>query len=163
MTELQQQVYARVGRCIAIFRDKTNKKFDRPVQVAFTKRGHTAGTARYRDYQVNFNNELLERYKEQFINSTVDHEMAHLFAAEFNPQAHHGWEWREMMRMLGHPDAKRCHSYETTSARKTAPKITFTCSCGPIHKVTKAKAGRIRRSGYGYTCNACKARLQEVA
>lgn len=153
MTELQQAVHERVQHCIEVF-NRTRFQFDKEVSVNFTIRGRVAGKAWGRAARVDFNNQLLERYGQEFITSTVDHEMAHLFAFVMDPFCDaHGWHWKEAMRILGHKEAERCHKYQVTPGRRT-DKVTYQCKCGPVHKVSKTKHLAIQ-NGTVYCCNSC--------
>jgi len=113
--------------------------------------------AQYRECKVKFNRYLLETYKDKFIEDTVAHEMAHLFAHDSNPNcAAHGSDWYYMMFMLG-AKASRCHDMETKPARQSR-KWNYTCKCGKDFKVSTIKHNRIQ-NGTVYRCASCKTRL----
>lgn len=158
MHELEIAVYVRIAHCIKLFDDSTQYNPITPPAVLFDLKGRTAGQAFYQSNKLRFNNDLLLRYKHQFIEETVDHEVAHLLAHHINPDCQaHGDTWRWCMKVLGHTTAERCHDMVTNSARKVA-KFAYSCDCGDTHRVGSKKHKKIQ-AGINYTCRKCKARL----
>lgn len=127
-------VKRKVQEIRAIGRERTGVDID-PI-VTFEVRGTCAGKAFYLQNRVDFNETLLNREGERFVERTVVHEMAHLLAhkmAGFRRIAPHGTEWKRAMRILGAEDTARCHNYNLDGIKGTyAPrtKYVYACPCG---------------------------------
>ena len=124
-------------------------------EVLFNLRGQAAGQANYRATRIRFNQELLRKYKAEFINQTVPHEFAHLiayqkFGRRIKP---HGKEWKSVMIELG-ASPSRTHGFEASSARKLR-RFLYQCNCeGSSYELTSIRHNRIQR-GQMYICSKC--------
>ena len=129
-------------------------------RIDYSLRGHTAGQAYPQLTQSRLNAELLVKYKDQFIERTVIHEVAHLvarsmFGAGIRP---HGKEWKNVMRAFGVREPTTCHTYETTPARN-AKTVKAVCGC-KTHALGMVRARRLARGQTMYRCNLCKSPLK---
>lgn len=137
--EIKARVDAKLQDTIARAERHFGQTFRFP-RVMYTQRGTTAGTARLREWAVNFNAILLNENVDDFLARTVPHEMAHLIDFQLYPDNHyarwgqkrsiHGPTWKHIMRVVG-ADPSRCHSYDTSKAQvKRKARYTWTCKCG---------------------------------
>lgn len=130
--------------------------------VTYDLKGTTAGMAVFdrltKTGNIRINNALLYTdHYEDMIQDTVPHEVAHIVARQvYGNIKPHGKEWQYVMALLG-LSATRCHDYDVTHSR-THIKFTYTCRCGPIHKVGSALHTKMQ-SGRHRTCKACRTRL----
>lgn len=92
------------------------KQLKRPKRVTFDLRGRTAGMAHYGyEWKLRFNMELMAENEQDFLASTVGHEVAHLVAYEiYNDNCGHDVRWITVMVKLG-LEPTRCHSYSTAN------------------------------------------------
>jgi SprT protein len=109
--DIKELINIRLQKCIVDAEEHFNMKFDFPT-INYSLLGTTAGRANYFYWSVNFNPILLTENVEEYIRSTVPHEMAHLihdkltrwknfkriFGSKHNP---HNDMWEEIMLMLG--------------------------------------------------------------
>lgn len=133
--------------------------------VRFDLRGRAAGQVRMSDQLgclVRYNLALLARNPEDFLNSTVPHETAHLvafrvFGRRIKP---HGGEWQSVMRLLG-AEPRRCHDYdvEGLQARRLS-RYQYRCGCG-IHQLTSIRHNRVL-AGQVYRCRRCGLPLERA-
>jgi SprT protein len=121
-----------------------------------------AGTAQYKKWEQLFilrlHNKALEVYGDDFIETTVVHEFAHIIQFINYPKAKaHGREFKHIMRIFG-STGKRCHTYDlagiTGQVRKRAVRVAYKCGCRS-HNITTIKQGKINR-GARYFCRDCK-------
>lgn len=89
---------------------------------------------------------------------TVIHEACHLIADyKFGRRQVHGPRWRQMMRLCGYDNPRRCHrvDQEAIHTRRHKQRIVAVCGCatgvtvGPI-QARKIKAGTV------YHCRSCR-------
>lgn len=136
--DVKKRVIAKVEQCISTVENHFKINFKKPV-ISFNVRGTCGGLAKYRSWEVAFNPVLLMENVEDFLESTVPHEVAHLATELVYPHAHrrtfgtkrqpHGPHWASIMNLLG-ADAKRCHTYDTTNAKvKRSTSYEYKCQC----------------------------------
>lgn len=147
--------------------DKANQIFNKSFQlpkISIDLRGRVAGYAirSYSGNEVKFNAELYVQNKEDFINRTVPHELAHLIANALYPYQikSHGREWKQVMNRLG-LEAKRCHSYDTSTVSSGhARPYVYACKCKE-HKITKLLHSKMSM-GQTRTCRTCRVAIKFI-
>jgi SprT protein len=123
--------------------------------VQFRLRGRTAGEANAKTGVTNYNQELLEKYGDEFIEEIVPHEVAHIVA----PWVHmrrirpHGREWKAVMAFFG-ARARTCHSFETMPVPE-AGRFPYRCECTRMHWMTRRQHRRRQRGHVDYLCRQC--------
>lgn len=151
-----------------------------PLQVKWDLTGTRAGVA-VGGHEVRFNLSLLAMQSAEDVQEVAAHEIAHCainlidqreYRAWFdrNPglQANlgdpapatplpHGWEWKTMMRVLGH-QPKTTHAFDVTGFRQEREKFIVRCGCKE-HKVGAMVLRRIKL-GKKYTCRSCRRELK---
>lgn len=136
--------------------------------LAFDLRGRSAGQyvwqgsrGRVQFEQVRFNVSFARSQREDFLASTVPHELAHCAAVRLHGHCAHGLPWRVLMQALG-ADPRRCHSYDTREARGRGH-WPARCACR-VHDLSSVLRNRLLR-GWRYACRRCGAglRLEEPA
>lgn len=132
-TELQQQALNKIEEVRIQLEQLYLIKFPELTVSFDINSTRIAGLAYIYKNKVRFNNHFLEKYKEEFINITVPHEIAHIGACVvygYNIRAH-GPEWKRMMLRLG-CDPNRCHTYVAdVTSNRTSIKHLYTCNkCG---------------------------------
>ena len=122
---VKTQVEAKLRKCHQMAELYYGRKFDFPT-VAYTVSGSNGGWARGTK-EINFNPILLMENIDDFIARTVPHELAHCLDYAVNPHNHnraygkrsvHGYDWKQVMMVIGVADPSRCHSYNVANARK---------------------------------------------
>lgn len=156
--ELMDSVKAKVAECFSVARTiYPHVAFIYPT-IRYDLEGRTAGRAfcSPTNPYIRLNWSLLEQNKNDFINRTVPHEVAHIIAykAYGNAISAHGEIWQLVCRQLGMSDVTRCHSYKTELARKTS-KFQHICICGSKHVFGTAVFNKIM-SGQNRFCNKCR-------
>jgi SprT protein len=126
-------------------------------EIVYDLKGRTAGRAN--GEKIRLNADLLNgKYREDMLNQTVPHEVAHSIQFQLFPRSQpHGREWRVIMYILGKP-ATRCHNYDTKPARVTKRPYEYRCNC-QTHHLTEYKHIKIQ-SGAKYICKRCKGELR---
>jgi len=166
-SEIRQRVEDKIEECLKTLCEHYDRDFEKP-SIKYTKRGTTAGTASYRNWEINLNSVLLIENLEEMLRRTVPHELAHLIAYTVSRKypyekriKPHGHEWQSVMRILG-LDPSRCHNYDTTNSRvRRQFRYRYQCGCsdgclaGPgVHK-------KIQRGTMTYTCKLCRGKLKK--
>ena len=136
------------------------------IKFKFNLRGAVAGRAFYQGRELSFNLILAKDNLTDFLNSTVPHEVAHLFQRKIYPYSKpHGKEWKKIMQLGGY-NQMRCHSYDTSTVKKVqTKKYEYGCKCFMRHLLTKNRHSRIL-NGSKYFCNVCHSEiyfLQEIS
>lgn len=172
--EIKDRVNAKLQEGLDIAQQKYGRKFPFPT-VTYDVRGTRAGVAYYTAYKVGFNPVLLMENLDEFIQSTVPHELAHLLTYNLFPEAfitfgrkreHHGYHWQTVMIALG-ADPKRCHEFDVTNTRvkkSTSRQIKWKCShCNTELLLTPQKSDKLRAYPDSLWHRGCRgARLIEV-
>jgi SprT protein len=150
----RERVRALTRELVVRAREQWPKKRIPDVKVAFGLRGHAAGDACARTATTRYNDELLDRYGDEFVRTIVPHEVAHVVTwAVFGRVKPHGPEWRDVMRFFGAPP-RVTHEFETTPAR-VMRRFRYRCACPDPHLMTKRAHLRIRRGTAEYRCRRC--------
>ena len=119
---LKMQVENAIKNAVAIASEKYNFIFTTP-KIEYGLRGAVAGRARGGDL-IKLHEVFLDKYKEEYINDTVLHELAHCLAYQFGDYMGHGAAWKSMVRAIG-GIPKRYHNYDIDLVQK---RTRFTCS-----------------------------------
>lgn len=117
-----QEMQDLMRECIQVtyqFIDRVNDTFGLHLpkyQITFGLKSGVAGRAQISKKVIKFNPTLLRENPEAFLARTPGHEVVHFaaFAKHGLGIDAHGQEWKNMMVQLG-LDAKRCHSYDTST------------------------------------------------
>jgi SprT protein len=169
-----------LGRCEARLRELREQTaelwpdLEMPkIPVTYNLRGRTAGMVRYRKggiRDLRLNSDILNNpnHTDDFIALTIPHEWAHViqrvkfghkdsYGRRVKP---HGSEWQQIMRRLGLKPT-RCHSYETTAARRQRS-VEYLCQdCEKVYQFTTRRHNKVL-SGHSYLCGKCRGKLLEV-
>lgn len=132
------------------------------LEIRFDLRGRAAGQARFGSREpalIRYNLVLLLAHPEDFLTSTVPHEVAHVAAFARHGGRHggrmrpHGVEWEAIMRHLG-AEPRRCHGYDVSglSARRLQ-ELDYHCACRG-HRLTTIRHRRVL-AGQIYLCRRC--------
>lgn len=131
--------------------------------IRFDLRGRAAGQARVAARTpplIRYNLALLQANPEDFLASTVPHEVAHLVAfarhgALIRP---HGPEWEAIMHHFG-VEPKRCHAYDVSAVKaRSLRELDYHCACRG-HRLTSIRHHRVL-AGRTYLCRQCGAPLK---
>jgi SprT protein len=131
--------------------------------VRFDLRGRSAGQARLGSpgpALIRYNPALLRANPDDFLASTVPHEVAHLiaFARHGTRIRPHGAEWVAIMRHMG-AEPKRCHAYDVSGlAIRRLRELDYHCNCRD-HRLTSIRHHRVL-AGQTYVCRQCGSPLQ---
>ena len=77
-----------------------------PISITWSidklKKG-VAGTARYSTNHITISEDFLREYSEHIFETTIPHEICHLYVGVYYPRAkqHHGPEFRRLMNLIG--------------------------------------------------------------
>ena len=164
--DLRSRIVARVERCLAQG-ESLCRRFGVPLpqpEIRFDLRGLAAGQClwqRRRTPVLRFNLPLAERHPNDFITTTVAHEVAHLITIACHGRTPpHGSEWRAVMRHLGIDDPQRCHQYAVeASGLRRQRRWAYVCDCRE-HQLSTTRHNRIRRDQAEYLCRCCGSRLR---
>jgi len=153
---LQRRAHEATAAWVARARATWPEAAFRFPRIVFRLRGRSAGEACADTWTLNYNQQLLERYEQDFLDELVPHEVAHLVVAALHRGRvkPHGPEWREVMRRFG-IRARATHGFETTPARRVA-RVPYRCGCGREHLLTVRAHRRIRRGTREYVCRKCR-------
>jgi len=133
-------------------------------EIRFDLRGQAAGQFRWRAGErpvLRFNLGIARHHAEDFLSTTVTHEVAHLITAACHGRTRpHGAEWRAVMAFLGISRPRRCHDYPLDTANtKKQRRWTYHCDCRD-HRLSTTRHNRIRTGAAHYHCRACGSRLR---
>jgi SprT protein len=132
-------------------------------EIRFDLRGKTAGMVLFTatgSCIIRYNLPLLKRYGEEFINTTVPHEVSHFIARLlYGPRIKpHGVEWQRIMDLFD-ASPERCHNFNTeqTGGRKLRY-FDYRCDCRD-HRLSAIRHNRIMQ-GTVYLCKHCGSKLR---
>lgn len=132
-------------------------------EIRFDLRGQTAGQCVWRPRKpplLRFNMALAERHPEDFLTTTVAHEVAHFVtAACYGKVRPHGVEWQAVMRHLGISSPSRCHTYQIDEGSvRQQRRWDYQCDCR-THQVSTTRHKRMSEQGRQYLCRQCGSAL----
>ena len=150
--------------CFDIAAKRFGQSFPMPT-VVFKKRGTTAGTAAYRSWTLDFNEQIMDDNTEEFIRQTVAHECAHLIDQQVynsltpkydswgrrKKRQPHGPNWKRCMAVLGVP-ADRTHSMDVSNAARKSVSFQYHCKgCGKTLPLGKIRHNKQRTGKANYS------------
>jgi SprT protein len=159
---LQDRVRERTGKLLADAAAWLRIPLPR-VSVRFDLRGRSAGQARLGSpgpALIRYNPALLRANPDDFLASTVPHEVAHLiaFARHGIRIRPHGVEWETIMRHMG-AEPRRCHAYDVSGlAIRRLRELDYHCNCRG-HRLTSIRHHRVL-AGQTYLCRQCGSPLK---
>ena len=152
------KILEKTEECFQILEKKYNRNFVRP-QVVFDLKGRSAGMtcSSFIGHKIRYNKILLTENFEDFISTTVPHEVCHIVEFQIYGKAGHGPNWKNLFRNFV-ADPKRCHKYDTSNViTRKQRTVKYACGCG-LHDVSMTVHNRMQ-SGVPYHCNKCKRTL----
>lgn len=159
---LQERVVQRTRLLLAQGAERLGLAVPDP-QIRFDLRGRAAGQARFGvglPAVLRYNPVLLAANADDFLATTVPHEVAHLLAycrhgTRIRP---HGREWRALMEGFG-VAPERCHSYDLSALPGRALRqFDYHCACRG-HRLTSIRHHRVL-AGQTYLCRHCATALR---
>jgi len=132
-------------------------------QIRFDLRGRAAGQARCGaggPWVLRYNPVLLGANPEDFLATTVPHEVAHLaaFARHGVRIRPHGPQWQAVMHFFG-VAPERCHRYDLSAVRGRALReFDYHCGCRG-HRLSSIRHHRVLAGGT-YVCRRCAGPLR---
>lgn len=132
--ELKHKVEQKIKECLKIAEEHYGFPFEYP-KVKFKNLGPTGGLFTYDDNGnalIELNSFCLFDEENDFIATTVPHEVAHLVSHELSQYcAAHGRKWTEVMKLFNVPP-DIFHTHDTTKALKHFPNKTkrYCDTCG---------------------------------
>ncbi len=165
-TELRSSIVERVAHCLALSAPLCRRyrvSVPKP-EIRFDLRGTAAGQCVWQQRRtpvLRFNLKLAEDHYDDFVTTTVAHEVAHLVTIACHRKAPpHGTEWRAVMRHLGIRNPERCHRYVVdTSNQRRQRRWAYVCDCRE-HHLSTTRHNRVRRDLAEYRCLHCGSRLR---
>ena len=157
-TELHDRVTAKVTECI---RKLVSAKRATKIVISVTYRTDmkvVAGLAYSDEMRIELSEPLLLSNIEDFFNTLIPHEVAHIITDLKYPNAKqaHGVEWKNAMRMLGIADPKSKHLYDVTVCPDVV-RYRYVCSCpNRTFRVTKQLHSMMQK--HARFCNDCDGR-----
>lgn len=151
------QILHRLEQCYQLAEQHFARPFERP-RVTLDLRGQKAGIAYLHRNLLRFNAQLYRENREDFLQQTVAHEVAHLLAQALYGDGirPHGREWQGLMTGLFGLPALRCHDYQVPQRRST--QYLYRCGCPESIPFTSQRHALVRR-GRRYSCRRCGDRL----
>ena len=172
--QIKQRIEAKLREGLTTVENHYHRKLAMP-RVTYELRGGTAGRADYIAWEVKINAVLLMENVDDFIINTVPHELAHLVTDKIYPEAHktavvyrrgrlrrtkrevHGTRWQEIMRVLGAPDASRCHQYDVTNVKRRKAGYQYRCTgCDKTVHLGPKRHARLQRDPQAIWHRGCK-------
>lgn len=137
-------------------------------EIEFKIKGTTAGRAGLNFYNgtgsVDYNVDLMKDNFDEFMDSTVPHEVAHYCCMILYGQLrrgskndYHGSKWKGLMRFFG-ADPERCHSYDVSKVKRTRTirRWEYACGCNTEHQLSTVRHNKIQRGYKSYICKHCR-------
>jgi len=127
--------------------------------LSFDLRGQAAGQAiwgRTGRPLLRFNLDIARGHRDDFLQHTVAHEVAHLVTAACHGRTRpHGPEWQAVMVYLGIDEPRRCHDYALDESRvRRQRRWTYACTCS-VHELSTTRHNRVQNAGARYHCRRC--------
>lgn len=162
--KLRRRITTRVTECIDACRPLCGRRSARlpTPQIRFDLRGGSAGQCLWRTGHtpvLRFNLTLARANGDDFVTTTVAHEVAHLVTLACHGRTPpHGTAWRSVMRHLGIDAPQRCHGYPVADMRRQR-RWPYRCACRE-HELTTTRHNRVQRRDAEYICRHCGERLR---
>jgi SprT protein len=125
--------------------------------IAYSLRGRMAGRAWLAQNLIQLNPVLMVENFDDFLETTVGHEFAHLVAWKIYRDKGHGYWWRHVMWKFG-IEPNRCHSYDTSTVGNNMRYYIYKCQCSSYNMATRSHNLIIK--GRVYRCRFCKEAIQ---
>lgn len=159
-----KQIYELVDKKVKETVDKLNSKFNFNMKnppIYYDIRGTTGGLAKSASMSVHYNDKLLKENMEEFIATTVPHEVCHIAVYHLcqtekrnYPKNGHGADWQIMMRLAG-VNARKYHQYEVPT--KEPVEYHYECGCPNGLIIPEKQHKKIKNKAM--ICNKCKKQL----
>lgn len=159
---LTKEKFIEVERKVIETVEKLNKIYAFNMKnppIFFDVTGTNGGLAKYRSMSVHFNTRLALDNWEDFLQSTVPHEVCHIavwhWAKFFNkpiPSAH-GATWKLMMWEVG-AKPRRTHEYDVEEVARKVAIYEYDCRCEKPTEVSIVIHNKIKK-GHVYSCRKC--------
>lgn len=157
----KKETYELVEKKVKQTVDKLNEKFNFDMKyphIYYDVTGTTGGLAKSASMTVHYNDKLLKENVEEFVATTVPHEVCHIAVYHLchvkkrnYPQNGHGADWQIMMRVAG-VNARKYHTYEVE--KKEPIEYRYECGCPEgvvvsqkVHKKIKDQAMMCKKCG----------------
>ena len=115
----------------------------------------TMGKAFWEKKIIVFSTPIFSIADSEFQRETVFHECAHIIAGvKFRSKQGHNFNWRQIMRQVGYPNAQRCHKVNVNEIR--SPRMNYPCDCGAAISLTKRILVHILKKEREYRCRQCR-------
>jgi SprT protein len=132
----KNDIYIKVLNKVKETVDKLNKHYNFSMDypnIHYDIIGTNGGLAKSASMSVHYNDKLLKQNEEDFIETTVPHEVCHIAVYHKSniekkpyPKNGHGADWKLMMWIAGVP-ARKYHQYEVE--RKSPIEYKYKCGC----------------------------------
>jgi SprT protein len=160
----ENAILTEVGKIV----DKANSVFPdhqidkNEIKVYFNLTGVCAGKANTHQNQLFYNLILAEENLKEFLNSTVPHEIAHLYQFKINPNstAHNNLFYNVMSR-LGYLGT-RTHKFNTATIKKMKYGVIYNYSCNCTTHQLSPKIHNKILAGQKRFCGRCKAQIKFI-
>jgi len=151
---MKEKILAKVEECFLIAEKFYGKTFERPTNIIFKRCGTNGGHSSYAKRELMFQLDLAEHHKDDFLNRTVPHEVAHYvqravygYRNSYGKVMPHGHEWKYIMRRVFGLNPDRCHKYDTSVTQtKKQTRHIYSCSCGKIFKISTTMHNKIQKA-----------------
>lgn len=168
MITTELSIYEEARQLVAGYINKANVAFNSKIPVPDIKwdlTGTAAGQAvsirvcgNWQASYIRLNRGICLAQREEFMKRTVGHEVAHIVAQSIYRNIRpHGREWQRVMHIFG-LEASRCHSYDTSKAKKRGGSYPYKCAC-TTYQLTITRHRRVVNKESFYTCRKCNTRL----
>ena len=154
MIETLTKLNTELERTLEIARTRFPSKVFPEPKIEMDLTGKCAGMYCPAGNLIRFNFNLLMENREDFINETVAHEVAHLVTRVIDKGSKpHGSTWRAVMKLFGIANPGVHHDYDVAPVNRQKRPYLYKCAC-QSHHFTKLLHKRAQ-SGIEYTCNDC--------
>lgn len=156
------QIRHRTEECLVHAEKHFGISLPRP-RIDFSLTGTTAGQYCLKGNVLRYNVKLAVGNQEDFLATTVQHEVAH--AVQFLNFykvgiAPHGKEWKKIMVECFKLPPRVCHNYDVSKVKRNTKSYAYGCACpGKIHQCGLIKHKKILKNARQYICLKCKQQL----
>jgi SprT protein len=160
---MKELILNKVEECFQIAEKFYNRTFERPQNIIFKTSGTTGGTSNFRKKELMFQLDFAIHNPEDYIRTTVPHEVAHYvqravygYFRNGKKVMPHGQEWKYVMRYVYNLNPDRCHNYDTSVTRtKKQTTHLYGCGCGKEFNLTTTMHNKILK-GSRRICKSCR-------